>query len=88
MFSKPKKTNQTSKNYLPQNRKAWIRSKIYYFAVKNPEIIIDQVKDAISQWRSLALNCEIPKQLITDIQKTFNKLNKPNICRVLAYYPE
>jgi serine/threonine-protein kinase HipA len=56
--------------------KAHLLNLANHFGVKNPEIIIDQVKDAISQWRSLALNCEIPKQLITDIQKTFNKLNK------------
>jgi serine/threonine-protein kinase HipA len=56
--------------------KAHLLNLANHFGVKNPEIIIDQVKDAISQWRSLALNCEIPNQLITDIQKTFNKLNK------------
>lgn len=47
-----------------------------HFGLKKPEAILEQVKGAISQWRCLAQDCGISKQLILEIEKTFNRLNK------------
>jgi len=47
-----------------------------HFGLKKPEAILEQVKEAISQWRYVAQDCGISKQLTTEIEKTFNRLNK------------
>ncbi|MRT93412.1 type II toxin-antitoxin system HipA family toxin [Ancylomarina sp. 16SWW S1-10-2] len=47
-----------------------------HFGLKKPESILEQVKEAISQWRHLAQDCGISKQLTSEIEKTFNRLNK------------
>lgn len=41
-----------------------------HFGLKNPDLILQQVKETISQWRYIALDCGISKQVITEIEKT------------------
>lgn len=47
-----------------------------HFGLKKPEAILEHVKEAISQWRCIAQDFGISKQLILEIEKTFNRLNK------------
>lgn len=46
-----------------------------HFGLKNPETIIEHVKEAISGWRCLAQDSGVSKQLILEIEKTFNRIN-------------
>lgn len=47
-----------------------------HFGLKKPEAILQQVKESISQWRGLAQDSGVSKQLTFEIEKTFNRLNK------------
>ncbi|MDQ2178581.1 type II toxin-antitoxin system HipA family toxin [Marinifilum sp. D714] len=47
-----------------------------HFGMKRPEWILEQVSESISQWRSIAKDCEISKHLVSEMENTFNKLHK------------
>ncbi len=47
-----------------------------HFGINNFNDIINEVKQAVSNWREVANDCGVSKQLISEIQKTFNRLNK------------
>lgn len=46
-----------------------------HFGIKKPELIIEQVKEALSKWKYIAQDCGISKSVISEIEKTLNKLN-------------
>lgn len=47
-----------------------------HFGIKKPELILEEVQEAVSQWNSIAKECDVSKSTITIIEKTINDVNK------------
>ncbi len=47
-----------------------------YFGIKKPELILDEVQDAVSLWDSIAKECDVPQSTIRTIEKAINEVSK------------
>ncbi len=48
----------------------------HVFGVKNPKNTIERVKQAVSNWKGIAVNCGVSKESINLIQKTIAQMIK------------
>ncbi|MCW3804970.1 type II toxin-antitoxin system HipA family toxin, partial [Plebeiibacterium marinum] len=49
-----------------------------HFGIKKPELILEEVQDAVSHWDSIAKECGVSQNAIITIQKAINGVNKIN----------
>ncbi len=49
-----------------------------HFGIKKPELILDEVRDAISQWSSVAKDYGVSQSTIKIIEKVINQANNNN----------
>lgn len=47
-----------------------------HFGIKRPDLILEQVREALTNWRLIAQTCGVSKNVVSEIEKTFNRLNK------------
>jgi serine/threonine-protein kinase HipA len=49
-----------------------------HFGIKKPELILEEVREAICQWPSIAKDCGVSKSTINNIEKVINEVSKKN----------
>ena len=47
-----------------------------HFGIKKPELILDEVREAICSWFSIAKECDVPQSTIKNIEKAINAVSK------------
>ena len=47
-----------------------------HFGIKKPELILEEVQEAVSHWNSIAKECGVSKSTIKTIEKAMNEVNK------------
>ncbi len=47
-----------------------------HFGIKKPELILDEVQEAISHWNSIAKECGVSQSAISAVEKAINEVNR------------